>query len=73
MNNNYKEMKKVFKNFNENSGWRSIERFIMYVEEYESKKNLVLVNKYLNEFSSLVEGSMISKNFINFRNYCLSK
>jgi hypothetical protein len=66
------EIKKLFKNFDENSGWRSIVKFIEYVNEFESKKNNVMIKKLYEEFDNL-DNSLLIKNFSNFKKFCLSK
>lgn len=63
------DMKKLFKNFDENSGWRSIERFVEYVAQFESKKNLKVVERKVEEFK---QGNCIKKDFVNFRRFCLN-
>lgn len=64
------EMKKLFKNFDENSGWRSIERFVEYVENFESKKNYKMILKCVEEFK---QSQCIKKDFVNFRRFCLGR
>lgn len=63
-------LKKVFNNFEENSGWKSCERLVEYVKEFESKKNYELIVRLLDEFK---KSDCIKKDFYNFRRFCLNK
>lgn len=62
-------IKKVFNNFEDNSGWRSCERMLEYVEEFESKKNYEIIKKKYDEFK---ESNCLKKDFYNFRRFCLN-
>lgn len=63
-------MKKLFRNFEENCGWKSIVKFCEYCEQFESKKNYSLVLKRVEEFK---QENCIKKDYFNFRRYCLNK
>lgn len=65
-------IKKVFKNFEENCGWKSIIKFVEYVNSFECKTNQKLINNLVSEFNEL-NNALLIKNFANFKKYCLSK
>ena len=65
-----KSLKMVFKEFDENCGWKSIERFMEFVEMFESKDNFKKLNMLVDEFKN---SDCIKKDFVNFRRFCLGK
>lgn len=63
-------MKNLFRNFEENCGWKSCVKFLQYCEEFESKKNFAKVSKLFEQFS---ETECIKKDYTNFRRFCLGR